>query len=423
MAITSLCPGDLAQCCEKRTRHSAMALGGSRGVMTAAPTFSDDLAFLRSHTEVIVLSDADNQARVAIVPAWQGRVMTSTVGADPGPSFGWVNRELIASGKVLPHINAFGGEDRIWLGPEGGQYSIFFPHGAPFDFAYWQVPACLDTHPFQVVSHSSDRAQFESNITLSNYSGTRFDVLINREVRLLERASAWRELSMPSSEHIALIGYESRNVLRNVGPTAWRKETGLLSIWIMGMFPPGQAATIVVPIKQGAESELGPSVTSDYFGAVPAQRLKVTESAVFFSGDGRFRSKLGINARRSLGKLGSFDAARNVLTLVQFTQPENSTDYVNSRWMIQDDPYAGDALNAYNDGPANPGEKTMGPFFELESSSPAAALHPGGQIDHIHRTFHLIGAQSALDTVSRKVLGVSLDEVKSALLPHGHDPH
>jgi hypothetical protein len=160
---------------------------------------------------------------------------------------------------------------------------------------------------------------------------------------------------------------------------------------------------------------LGPVVTSDYFGAIPTDRLRVTESAVFLSGDGRFRSKLGINARRSLGKLGSFDAERDVLTLVQFTQPEGITDYVDSRWMIQNDPYAGDALNAYNDGPANPGAVPMGPFFELESSSPAAALHPGGQINHIHTTFHLVGAQSALDTVSRKVLGLSLDEVKSAL--------
>ena len=27
------------------------------------------------------------------------------------------------------HVNVFGGEDRFWLGPEGGQYSIFFVKG------------------------------------------------------------------------------------------------------------------------------------------------------------------------------------------------------------------------------------------------------------------------------------------------------
>jgi hypothetical protein len=391
--------------------------------MTAAPTFSDDLAFLESHKDVIVLCDEDSHARVAIVPAWQARVMTTTVGADPSPSFGWVNRELIGSGKVLPQINAFGGEDRLWLGPEGGQYSIYFPHGAPFDLAHWCVPASLDTHPFKVIRRSADRAQFESNITLTNYSGTRFDVLISREVRLLDPVSAWRELGMPSSEKVALIAYQSDNVLTNAGARTWSKENGLLSIWVLGMFPSGRAATIVIPIKPGPLSELGPIVTSDYFGAIPADRLKVTKSAVFLSGDGQFRSKLGVSARRSLGKLASYDAERNVLTLVHFSQPDGMSDYVNSRWMIQHDPYAGDAINAYNDGPPSPGEKTLGPFFELESSSPAAALRSGGHIEHIHRTFHLVAPPNALDAVSSKVLGLSLNELKSALLPVGRGQH
>jgi hypothetical protein len=29
-------------------------------------------------------------------------------------------------------MNAVGGEDRIWLGPEGGQLSIFFAPGVPY---------------------------------------------------------------------------------------------------------------------------------------------------------------------------------------------------------------------------------------------------------------------------------------------------
>ena len=52
--------------------------------------------------------------------------MTSTVGGSNSPSHGWINRELIEAGRNDPHINAYGGEDRFWLGPEGGQFSIFF---------------------------------------------------------------------------------------------------------------------------------------------------------------------------------------------------------------------------------------------------------------------------------------------------------
>ena len=44
-------------------------------------------------------------------------------------------------------MNAFGGEDRLWLGPEGGQYSIFFRAGDPFDLEHWQTPPPLTASP------------------------------------------------------------------------------------------------------------------------------------------------------------------------------------------------------------------------------------------------------------------------------------
>ena len=30
-------------------------------------------------------------------------------------------------------MNVFGGEDRFWLGPEGGQFALYFKAGDPFD--------------------------------------------------------------------------------------------------------------------------------------------------------------------------------------------------------------------------------------------------------------------------------------------------
>jgi hypothetical protein len=81
---------------------------------------------------------------------------------------------------------------------------------------------------------------------------------------------------------------------------------------------------------------------------------------------------------------------------------------------VQDEPFGGDTLNSYNDGPPAPGKPPMGPFFELESSSPAAALAPGQRLSHTHRTLHLTGPESALDPVAQALLGVSLAEIKSA---------
>ncbi len=381
----------------------------------SAASFGDDVAFVQNHTGVVVLHDKSQSAQVALAPAWQGRVLTSTANGASGTSFGWINRELISSGKLQPHINVFGGEDRFWLGPEGGQFSIFFAKGAKFELADWLTPAAVDTMPYQLVKQSPDRARFAAAFALTNYSGTRFDIKVSREVRLLSAANAWKKLGVKPASGVSLVAYESDNRITNAGKQPWQKDTGLLSIWILGQFNPAPATTIVVPIKSGLESELGVNVTSDYFGSVPPERLVVRDDVLFFSGDGLYRSKIGVNPKRSKGVLGSYDAASRVLTIVQFTQPEGVTDYVNSQWKLQDHPFAGDVANSYNDGPPAPGAKPLGPFYEMESSSPAAALAPGKSLTHIHRTIHLHGEEKDLDAVARAILGVSLDEIQKAL--------
>jgi hypothetical protein len=379
-----------------------------------AATFGDDVTFLKDHTEVIVLRDHAGAAELAVVPAWQGRVMTSSAGGDGGSSHGWVNRELIASGKPLPHMNAFGGEDRFWMGPEGGQFSIFFAPGTKFEFADWQTPAVFDTLPFAVISKSNDAVLFGAKFGLVNHSGTRFEVKVERKVSLLDAAAVWKELGILPVKDVSMVAFASENRITNAGKEAWKKETGELSIWILSMFNPSPSTSIVVPIKSGPESELGVKATSDYFGPVPADRLIIRDDVILFAADGKYRSKIGISPKRSKAILGSYDASNNVLTLVKFTQPAGVTDYVNSLWKLQDNPFRGDAANAYNDGPATPGAKPMGPFYELESSSPAAALAPGERLSHTQRTFHLSGPKAALDGVARATLGVSLDEIKDA---------
>lgn len=383
--------------------------------ISPAANFGDDLAFLSKYTDVIVLSNKESLAKVAVAPAWQGRVITSSADGDSGQSFGWINRDLIASGETQPHINARGGEDRFWLGPEGGQFSIFFAKNAPFDLEHWFTPAAIDTLPYQLVSQSMNRATFTALFALTNYSGTRFELKVNREVRLLGSTEAWAKLGTHPNSNIKLVAYETDNKITNAGRQSWKKETGLLSIWILGMFNPSLKTTVIVPIRKGSESDLGTRVTSDYFGPMPAERLIVKDEVIYFSGDGKFRSKIGIGPKRSKGVLGSYDAAHQVLTIVQFSQPANAVDYVNSLWKLQDKPYSGDAANSYNDGPPSPGAKPLGPFYELESSSPAAELKPGRSLVHVHRTIHLTGAESALDAIARSIFGISLAEIKSAL--------
>jgi hypothetical protein len=402
LLIVLTCIATLAGCVEEKTEM-------------AQKTFGDDLVFLKKNTDVVILSETSGNGQVAVLPTLQGRAMTSTAEGTEGLSFGWINRELIASGKTVEHINVYGGEDRFWLGPEGGQFSIFFKKGVPFDLENWFTPAPIDTEPFELVSKSKSRAILKKDMQLENYSRTIFNLRVDREIRVLERSEALNALGIAPAKTVKIVAFESNNTMTNTGTKAWDKETGLLSIWILGMFNPSPATTIVVPFNAGTEDELGSIVNDAYFGKVPANRLVVKDDVLFFSGDGQYRSKIGLSPQRARPIAGSYDAVNKVLTIVQYNKPQTAADYVNSMWELQKEPYKGDVVNSYNDGPPEPGAKPMGPFYELETSSPAAALKPGEAISHIHRTYHLQGAEADLDTIAKATLGVTIAEIKSAL--------
>ena len=386
---------------------SACGRGAPSGTPVETGRFGSDVAFLRQHTDVVVLTDSSG-AQVAVAPSYQGRVMTSTTGGNDAPSFGWIGRAAVASGQRQPHMNVFGGEDRFWLGPEGGQFALYFKQGDPFDLDHWQVPEPFDWGAWEIAGQNGSAVQFHKRMTLANYSGTPFDVDVERSVRLLTAAEAASMLGTAAAESIRMVAFESSNTVRNAGPSAWQPDSGRISVWILGQFNPSPQTTIVLPIVAGPSSTLGPPVNDAYFGKVPDTRLKIADGAIFFRGDGQYRSKIGLSPLRALPVAGSYDSASHVLTLVQYTRPADARDYVNSMWEIQREPYKGDVINSYNDGPPAPGKPPLGPFYELETSSPALGLAPGERYTHVHRTFHFAGPEADLDRIARATLKVSL---------------
>ncbi|OQP40012.1 hypothetical protein A4H97_17500 [Niastella yeongjuensis] len=376
----------------------------------AKGTFGYDLDFLKQyHHDLIVLDDDDSGAAVIILPAYQGRVMTSTTDGMNGQSFGWVNQELIASRKTVEHMNAFGGEERVWLGPEGGQFSVYFKKGADFTFDNWFVPAAFDTEAFDVISVSQSQARFKKAMRLENYSGNTFDLEIDRTISLWDNKGIENLLGMVIPQGIKAVGFETVNGLTNTGTNAWDKKYGMLSIWILCMMNASDKTNVAIPYKQGDASILGKIVTDDYFGKVPAERLQAANGLILFKADANHRSKIGISPLRAMPLAVSYDATNQVLTVTQFSLQEGITDYVNSLWQIQEEPFAGDAVNAYNDGPINGSQ--MGRFYEIESSSPAAALQPGETMIHRNAVIHFTGDKESLNNISMKLLGVAVDAI------------
>ncbi len=381
-------------------------------MVTNENNFGQDIRFLAKHVNPIVLSNSDG-SKMACVPEWQGRIMTSTAAGDEGQSFGYLNYDVIDRNELDPVINLYGGEDRIWISPEGGQFSVFFDPGVALEFSNWRTPACIDTEPYEVVDQSEQSVDFRKRASLTNWSNFTYLIQIDRKVVLLSAGDVENSIG-PSLDGIQFVGHESQNKFTNAGDQSWGPKTGMPAGWVICMNKPSPDATIVVPFQTGSTEELGKVVESDYFGALNEQRLQVDQNAglIFFLGDGDLRSKLGVSPQRTTGRLGSWDAQRGIFSVVDFNMPPAPNGYTNNLWEMQDDPFCGDALNTYNDGPNDSGEK-FGGFFELETMGPALGLKPGESGTHIHRTMRFEGDRDAIDRLAKHVFGVDLDEIES----------
>lgn len=385
-------------------------------------TYQSDVDFLKKHTAVIELADDSGKARVAICPAYQGRVMTSTCTGPSGPSFGWINREFIESGKQDDVFNNYGGEDRFWLAPEAGQFALFFKPGAEQKVANWFTPPGLNVGAFDAATPTEPGLLLKHRLKVTNASNTPFDLDVERGIcrlelpQLGELLGAEAESALRSSR-ASWVAFWTKNQVSNRG-NQLKSATGLVSIWSLGQFRPGLKTVIILPYVPGEAETLGRVVTPDYFGPVPDERLKVTEQAVLFLGDGKFRAKLGISPKRARPMIGSYDFDAGVLTLVNYTLPSRPGQqlYINNTWVLpQQEPYQGDVVNSYNDGAAEPGAKTLGGFYELETLSPAVQLSKGASLSHTHATIHILGKPDELAPLVKLTLGVDLADVRQAM--------
>ena len=376
--------------------------------------FAEDVEFLSQHGGAVKVLESGTGGRIAISGKYQARVMTSAVDAQ-GASLGFVNRSFIEAGKTGTAFDNYGGEDRFWLGPEGGQYALYFAAGKSFEFANWQTPHAFQEGEWQEKAASATSVTFTRAFSVANYAKTEFKVEVERKLTLLGVEQAKAALGMDVPAAVKWVGFSSENRLKNSGTKAWTEDKGLPSVWILSMFVPAPGTRIVMPFEKQASGDV---VNDKYFGKVPSDRLQIdsVKGFVGFKADGQARGKIGLSPARARGVLGSYSAEGQMLTIVRFTKPTGARRYVNNSWEVSKEPYGGDVSNAYNDGPVEPGKPSLGGFYELESSSPAAALAPGASLTHVHETYHFSGPREALDAIAVKVLGVSLADVQNLKL-------
>jgi hypothetical protein len=372
-------------------------------------SFGYDLQFLQQYDSVIVLK-TDEASQVIVSPKYQGKVFTSTAKDDSGRSFGWINYKAF-SAPLDPHMNAYGGENRLWTGPEGGPFSVFFPKGKEMAFANWKTPAPIDTEPWSVKTRTETAVHLQKSMTLTNFAGTALPLTIDRQISILNRKSIERLVKLSMDTSVKVVGYQTSNTITNRGSYEWDEKSGAPCLWLLDMFKPSPQTTIVIPYE-GQDTGNRKVATTDYFGEIAPERIKIANGVLFFRADGKSRGKLGIGPLRAKPVAASYDASANILTIA-FFDVDKKGKYLNQEWTTKKPPFNGDVVNAYNDGPLHDG-KQMGPFYELESVSPAAFLKPGASLTHNHSVLHFTGNTIFLDRLAKTIFGVSLADIQQA---------
>jgi hypothetical protein len=367
-------------------------------------TFEETRRLLESAgLRTITLRDREGAGCLLISPDLSARIMAVSMNGPGGENFGFVKPEAIARRGEDPQFNAYGGALRWWIGPEGGQYGVAFPVGTKqFDLASWHISEEYNGKSFAVSYPENEGASalMGAEAQVTNVSGTRFHLgVMSRLVLLDDPLAKSAARGNKPARKLRHFGYRSELTFENLSEMPMRGETGLVSIWMLGMYVAGPRTHVLAPFER---SGTGAIVTDTYFSpdGVSADRLRIYERAGYlaFRADARERSKIGLSRSRASSVIGSIDLTSNLLTVWRFPIRRRAS-YVNSLWEFQKRPHAGDVSNSYND------DGNFGPFYELECSSHALSLEPHGRVCFPLDIHHYTGERNAVLQTAEKLLG------------------
>ena len=350
-----------------------------------------------------VLQNHRKGKKVLVAPSLVGRVMGTTLAGDRGEILGWINVPAIEKGMVDPVFNNFGGEERFWFAPEGGQFGLNLG-GHVSGWQYYQVQDAFNTQPFRVLKAETNLLTMSSRMKLINARRARFDFEVTRTVRILDDCP----YTLGYDNKVDFVGFETVNISRHAAKTPVPRAHGALAMFCLTQFLAHPRLVIIVPFRPGSARLLGPPVRKDYWkdfcahGALPRHRYHIDKCFALMKGDGKLRGKFGVGRRRAVPRLASLDLDTNELIIVDCDfYPE--LEYVGSYWRRMQNPYDGDALSVSYEGPDDAGRS--GQSYELETLSPALLLQPGQALSHRNRIYHLFGPAAAINQICRRYFG------------------
>lgn len=362
-------------------------------------TFAEDLKRLQPIKGIEVLKSGESL--VAVSGIYQGRVFTSSSKGMSGRSYGYFNTKLIKNGTYVSNMAALGGESRVWFAPQFGKYALFFDEGVAQTDENIKTPTDLDNVKFIEKERTDYSITYSGKMKVVNDHNYTFSVDLDRQISILNKEQIENKLNIDLNA-LSYVGFSTRTTMVNVGETQWNKASGLISLWELGCMDTTTDNRVIIPLTKNTDS------ITEYFTKTTTDRMQIEKGIVFYKADALGLNKIGILPQHTKNVMGSYSKENNLLNIVTFSFPNDGV-FVNSL-PENKAPYCGDVINIFN-GNVDDALGHNWPFYEFESSSVAKELKPGERITHIQSTYHFEGNYTALNEISKNVLGVNLNEI------------
>lgn len=367
--------------------------------------YTSTFSKLKERTSVIQLFENNGASRLLVCPELQGKIICSSCNGETGQKNGWIAKEFYENRNF--DLNNIGGEDRLWIGPLGSQFSFYYQQISPLNEANWKVPGDLSLGGFIVKSQTNSKISMHRSIQLKNFIGTEFTLDIERDLSILEKRKIEKNLSINLSPSVDYVGFESKNTLTNSGKIKHVKETGLVSLWSAGMFQGTDDTYVLIPLDKNIHKD---SLYAS-MGKLSEDRFRIIDGILLFKVDGRYRSKIGIPSKIAPTRYGCYSKSMARLTIVEF-QWDSEGSYSKTGPEFQKEPFVGEAIPIYNNGPMDLTISEDSSFYELESLSSMKELSPEESIEHVHTVYHFSAEFQELQILSQMLLGFDLTKIE-----------
>jgi hypothetical protein len=243
---------------------------------------------LQAIKEGSLLEFTQDSSNCVLCPDMGGRLFASVCGM----SVHRIDLECVA--KPDRPFNNYGGGN-FWPAPEGGKFAFNYRGNE------WYVQECINSRPFEVVSHDRESAAILKRVVLINRAGTALESIMRRELTLPRSLPPL----LSGSQLRGFLTYQTVDSFEVLNPVT--QDQALIGAWSLEQFETSEFTVSFCPVENPEAA-----INFDFYEH-PRNKITYFKHGFSYKTDGRGKGQIGIKKEAGAPFVGFYDVSRQLL--------------------------------------------------------------------------------------------------------------